>query len=140
MIISFATECQNYTSLDSADRKVTYNNRTVDLQSDDGLGPGWFRFEGAAGTRMASRCPYEKRCSARFPGWLKGGHPSFEDGQRKRKVCFRGNITCCSFPLPSKLGTVARSMCITLMVSLKESLNSATVAVIKHVNIPILRK
>ena len=44
-----------------------------------------------------------------------------------------------SFPLPPKLGTVVHSMCITFMVPLEITLNSATVAVIKLMNIPILR-
>ena len=44
------------------------------------------------------------------------------------------------FSLQSKLGTVVRSMCITFMIPLQIELNSATVAVIKHMNIPILRK
>ena len=97
MSMSRLIECQNYTRLNSADRKVTFVQDTK--QSDNELGPGWFRFEGAAGTIMASTCPPKfKRCGARFPGWLKGGHPSVADGQSKRKVCFRGESSnCCSF-------------------------------------------
>ena len=53
---------------------------------------------------------------------------------------FAGTAIVVSFPLPSKLGTVVYSMCITFMVSLQKELDSATVAVIKHVDIPILRK
>ena len=44
-----------------------------------------------------------------------------------------------SFQLPSKLGTVVHSMCITFMVTLEITLNSVTVAVIELTNIPILR-
>ena len=68
VFISRFTECQNYARLDSADRKVTYVSRRGNRQSDNGLGPGWFRFEGAAGTRMASTCPDAQRCGARLPG------------------------------------------------------------------------
>ena len=93
--ISRFTECQNYARLDSADRKVTYVSTRGYRQSDNGLGPGWFRFEGAAGTRMASTCPDVQRCGARLPGWLEGGHPSVADGQSERKVCFCGNNNCC---------------------------------------------
>ena len=45
-----------------------------------------------------------------------------------------------SIPLQSKLETVVHSMCITFMVPLQVGINSATVAVIKHVNIPISKK
>ena len=52
---------------------------------------------------------------------------------------FAGAPNVVPFPLPSKLRTVVHSMCITFMVPLKVALISATVAVIKHVDIPILR-
>ena len=42
-------ECQNYGSLNNADRKITSGRRNY---CDRGIGPGWFRFEVSAGTRM----------------------------------------------------------------------------------------
>ena len=87
------SECQKYTSLSSGDRKETYGTKWP-WQCDNNLGPGWFRFEGAAGSRMATTClPYD-RCDTWATGWLNGGHPSVADGQVTRQVCFRwGN--CC---------------------------------------------
>ena len=59
------------------------------------MGSGWFRFQGAAGTRMATSCPPEYRCNTNAPGWLNGGHPSVADGQVTRQVCFNWNRLCC---------------------------------------------
>ena len=85
------SECQNYQSLTSADRKVTHG---IGGKCDNGLGPGWFRFEGAAGTRIATTCPPYHRCGTDAPGWMNGGHPSVADGQVTRQVCFSWDYCC----------------------------------------------
>ena len=87
------SECQNYASLNSADRKVTYT--TLHRYCDNGIGPGWFRFEGSAGTRMPTSCPPTYRCSAGATGWLNGGHPTVADGQVSRQACFHWDSNCC---------------------------------------------
>ena len=92
-IYSFSTECQNYQSINSADRKITYT--TYHGYCDSGITPGWYRFEGAAGTRMPSSCTPSKRCGAHAVSWLTGGHPSVADGKVTRKVCFSYNGNCC---------------------------------------------
>ena len=51
----------------------------------------WYRFTGAAGTRMPTSCVTFKRCGGKRPGWLSGGHPKKVDGRVSRKVYF------CSF-------------------------------------------
>ena len=92
-IFFFSTsECQNYGSLDSANRKITYSSRGY---CDNGIGPGWFRFEGSAGTRMPTSCPPIHRCGTSAPGWMNGGHPSVADGQVIRTVCFHSYDKCC---------------------------------------------
>ena len=56
--------------------------------------PGWFRFTGAAGDRMPTKCPETKRCGTHAPGWLNGNHPSVAEGIVSREVCYHwGN--CC---------------------------------------------
>ena len=88
------SECQNYTRLNNADRKITYgrNPRKCDI----GIGPGWFRFEGSAGTRMPTSCTPIHRCGTDITGWLEGSHPTVGDGQVSRRVCFRYG-GCCAF-------------------------------------------
>ena len=93
IIIFFMSECQHYGSLNNADRKITYGR--ISYQCDSGIGPGWFRFEGSAGTRMPTSCPPMNRCNTHLPGWMNGGHPTVADGQVSRQVCFNwGN--CCN--------------------------------------------
>ena len=90
----FSSECQNYQSLTGADRKITYSRG---LACDDHLGPGWFRFQGAAGTRMPTSCPSTYRCNTLITSWLNGGHPTVADGQVTRQVCFHWYLKCCNW-------------------------------------------
>ena len=87
------SECQNCGSLNSYTRKITYSGSTS--YCDSGIGPGWFRFEGSAGTRMATSCPPTSRCGTVATGWLNGGHPTVADGQVSRQVCFHYSGNCC---------------------------------------------
>ena len=89
----YTSECQNYQSLTSADRKLTYS--FLSIQCDNGLGPGWFRFQGAAGNRMPTSCPPMYRCNTASTGWLNGGHPTVADGKVTRQVCFHWKSNCC---------------------------------------------
>ena len=94
-MIYFESECQSYTSLTSADRKITYV--TVNAVCDSGIGPGWYRFQGSAGIRMPTSCVPKYRCKTNAPGWLKEGHPKVAEGQVSRTVCFNWNSNCCQF-------------------------------------------
>ena len=94
--LSFAlcsAECQNYTSLIGADRKITYSDQS-NILCDDTLGPGWFRFQGAAGTRMSTSCTPPGMCSTHGTSWLTGTHPTVADGKVTRQVCFRWDDCC----------------------------------------------
>ena len=89
------SECQNYTRLTNADRKITYGRNPRKCDSD--IGPGWFRFEGLAGTRMPTSCTPVQRCSTDVTGWLKGGHPTVADGKVSKWVCFHYLDACCDW-------------------------------------------
>ena len=95
IIFNLTTECQNYVSLNTADRKITYpdHNHTC----DSGLGPGWFRFEGSAGTRMPTSCPPYDRGDTDATAWINGIRPTVADGQVSRKVCFHWTSSCCEW-------------------------------------------
>ncbi|KAL9961296.1 hypothetical protein ACROYT_G030208 [Oculina patagonica] len=84
--------CQNYQSLSGADRKINYYSGSY---CDSGIGPGWFRFQGGAGTRMPTSCPPTYRCDTSATGWLNGGHPTVADGQVTRQACFHWSSNCC---------------------------------------------
>lgn len=89
----FVSECHNYHSLTNRTRNTAYISRKLRL-CDRKLGPGWFRFEGAAGNRMPTKCVPRHGCGTLRPGWLKGGHPIVADGKVFRKVKFRSSEDC----------------------------------------------
>ena len=91
-LLILAAECPSYSSLTSGDRKTTY--RTTSASCDENL-KGWYRFQGAAGTRMPTTCPPKYRCNTYVTGWLNGGHPTVADGKVSREVCFHWHSICC---------------------------------------------
>lgn len=88
-------ECQNYQSLTEANRKVTY--ATVAAKCDRYIAPGWFRFQGDAGTKMPTSCPRMQMCDTHAPGWINGEHPTVADGKVTRQVCFHWSSNCCNW-------------------------------------------
>ena len=90
------SECRNYKTLSSVDRKVTY--RPYHRLRDGTLGPGWFRFQGDAGTKMPTSCTPMYRCGSYGTGWLNGAHPQEHEGSVTRKACFHYPPSCCRFP------------------------------------------
>ena len=88
-------ECTSYSSLaESGARKTTYTSNS--FLCDNKL-KGWYRFQGAAGTRMPTSCPPKKRCSTQATGWLNGGHPTVADFKVSRQVCFPWDSSCCNW-------------------------------------------
>ena len=81
--------CKNYTVLSEADRAqghiVINNNYRCDK---DDLVPGWYRFQGAAGDRMADKCVPVNHCGTEYPGWFNGTHPTVAEGVVTRTVCY----------------------------------------------------
>ena len=55
----------------------------------------WHRFMGAAGNAMPTSCVPKHRCGTHAPGWLKGDHPTKEQGVVSRQVCFHWWWSCC---------------------------------------------
>ena len=50
---------------------------------------------GDAGTKMPTTRVPLYRCGTRLPGWLDGAHPTVEDGEVYKKVCFSDRISGC---------------------------------------------
>ena len=96
-LILIADPCYNYQNLSDADRKSSYVTPTHRKSScDKSLAEGWYRFVGAAGTKMPTTRVPAYRCGTDWPGWLKTAHPSVEDGEVQRKVCFSDRYTGCN--------------------------------------------
>ena len=82
--------CNNYTVLSEADRaqgNIVINASNYRCDRDD-LVPGWYRFQGAAGDRMADKCVPLNHCGSQYPGWLNGTHPESSEGVVSRRVCY----------------------------------------------------
>ena len=91
------SECSSYTELNTADRASGFQRGGL-VKCDKNDLPSqakWYRFTGAAGTRMPTSPVAIHHCGTHAPGWLNGQHPKKEDGLVSRKVCFNwGNNLC----------------------------------------------
>lgn len=95
-------ECQNYQAITNNNgRKNTYV--TINVYCDSTLGPGWFRFQEATGTKMPTSCVPTNRCNTHAPGWLNGAHPTVADGQVTRQVRFHYFSNCCNWSINIKV-------------------------------------
>ena len=83
-----ADPCYNYRNLSEANRKSSYVTPDGSGLCDNSLLVGWYRFVGAAGTKMPTTSVPAYRCGTDRSGWLDGAHPAVEDGEVSRKVCF----------------------------------------------------
>ena len=90
-----ADGCYNYSILNDGNRKSSYGTPEGSEQCDSKLSEGWYRFEGDAGTNMPTERVPAYRCGTDWSGWLKGAHPTLEDGEVKREVCFSNRNTGC---------------------------------------------
>ena len=99
MQISFhfvADPCFHYENLSDANRKISYVTPHGSELCDSQLPEGWYRFVGAAGTKMPTTRVPAYRCSTVWSGWLDDAHPTVEDGEIQRTVCFSDRTTGCN--------------------------------------------
>ena len=93
-----ANLCYNYHNLSDANRKSSYVTPISGLAlCDEKLPKGWYRFVGAAGTRMPTKRVPAFRCDTDWSGWLDGAHPTVEDGEVSRTVCLSDRSTGCKY-------------------------------------------
>ena len=85
--------CHNYTVLSEADRAQGHISSNYRSDRSD-LVPGWYRFQGAAGDRMADKCVPMDHCGTQYPGWLSGAHPTVAEGVVIRRVCLSAEKCC----------------------------------------------
>ena len=70
-----ADPCYDYKNLSDANRKSSYVTPLHGPSLCDCLLPeGWYRFVGAAGTKMPTTRVPAYRCGADWSGWLDGAH------------------------------------------------------------------
>ena len=83
---SVADPCYDYSNLSKANRNKKETGSTE--MCDNQLPEGWYRFVGGAGTKMPTKHVPAYRCGTVWSGWLDGVHPTVEDGEVYRTVCF----------------------------------------------------
>ena len=81
-----ADVCQFYTVLEDYDKDV--KNQTGYIKCDNNLNSGWYRFLNISGITMPTTCSPRYTCSTLYPGWLMGDHPTVDEGEVIRTVCF----------------------------------------------------
>ena len=90
-----ADPCYYHHNLSDANRKSSYVTPQYREVCDDQLLVGWYRFVGAAGTKMPTTRVPAYRCGTDWSGWLNGAHPTVKDGEVKRMVCFNDRSPGC---------------------------------------------
>ena len=93
-----ADPCYHYENLSAADRNII--NTTPEhgkALCDSPFSEGWYRFVGAAGTKMPTTRVPAYRCGTDWSGWLDDAHPTVEDGTFQKKVCFSDRSSGCKF-------------------------------------------
>ena len=93
-----ADPCYHYKNLSAADRnRINITTKDVKALCDKPFSEGWYRFVGAAGKKMPTTRVPAYRCSTDWSGWLFDAHPTVEDGEVKRKVCFSDRSDGCRY-------------------------------------------
>ena len=92
-----ADPCYHYKNLSEANRKMSYSTPQGLALCDSVLLVGWYRFVGAAGTKMPTTRVPAFRCGTVWSGWLITAHPTVEDGEVPRRVCFSDRSTGCKY-------------------------------------------
>ena len=100
LLLNFlADPCYNYRNLSEANRKSSYSTPHGSELCDNSLPEGWYRFVGAAGTKMPTTRVPAYRCGTDWSGWLAGFHPTMEDGEVLSMVCFSDRGTGCKYTI-----------------------------------------
>ena len=88
--------CTNYTVFNETDR-AQGNASPPHNGSDDNLVAGWYRFQGAAGYRMAEKCDVKWHCGTEHPVWLSSAHPTVAEDEVKGEICHANLGNCCGW-------------------------------------------
>ncbi len=99
--------CYNYTGLDDPWRANSSRPSNPSLMCDNTVTwNGWYRlFINGLSAQIPDICVSQYSCGTHAPLWIRGGHPTVEDGVVTRDVCGHWNNYCCyfgSFPIKVK--------------------------------------
>ena len=94
-------ECVNYAQLSEAFRNV--NNINGAVGCDNPFTQQWYRFTGAAGTRMPNTAPPTYACGTHASGWMNGAYPTVQEGAVARTICFHWSGNTCNWQEPAQV-------------------------------------
>ena len=94
MFICLVDGCHHYQNLTEAERKYDHETKGPGKCDDNLDGNDWYRFQGAAGTKMVTKSPGFNKCGADYPAWLDGVHPTVAEGTVVRYVCINRRKVC----------------------------------------------
>ncbi|RDD36850.1 Oncoprotein-induced transcript 3 protein [Trichoplax sp. H2] len=89
--------CVGYKELRETDRSATVKS-SFPIKCDTNVNPElWYRFNGGRNSQMMLTKCVERYmvCGAFSVGWMKGNHPSVEEGIVNRTACFYFGRNCC---------------------------------------------
>ena len=92
-----ADPCYDYKHLSEVNREISYNTPFGSELCDYQLSEGWYPSVGAAGKKMLTTRVPAFRCGTKWSGWLNGAHPTVENGEVQRTVCFSDYSTGCKY-------------------------------------------
>lgn len=100
--------CTEYKDLADGTRSASHViHNQVSAQNDNGIDERtWYRFVDKttwSPMQLPGSCTEPWACGTQSSGWLRGGHPSMEEGVVLRTVCFSWNSNCCFAELKAQV-------------------------------------
>ncbi|XP_050958356.1 adhesion G protein-coupled receptor E3-like [Labeo rohita] len=128
-----ADPCYNYTVLDNPWRSTNYG---LDSNCDQYVTwSGWYRlFINNVSAQIPDTCVAHGHCGTEFSLWIRGGHPTVQDGVVTRDVCANYSSYCCFFgSYPIKVKACPDNYYVYELVSPTQC-DSAYCAVVRSIN------
>ncbi|XP_016114714.1 pancreatic secretory granule membrane major glycoprotein GP2-like [Sinocyclocheilus grahami] len=98
--------CLNYTVLDEARRAINNTYASVKMYDCSVNWTGWYRlFLDGLSAQIPDTCVAQYSCGTDIALWIRGGHPTVQDGVVTRDVCGYAGSYCCyygSYPIKVK--------------------------------------
>ena len=89
--VALPSQCISYTTNTDSTRNVAYTG----CCNCESLSGGWYRFLGAAGTRLSTFPSNTGTCSASYPGWFNGSLPTTVGASTNGNMCFSNSGNIC---------------------------------------------
>ena len=104
-------ECTIFRTLNEESRSIITGERgynrdstlTHIYQSPKWLGPGWYRLEEPAGSKIPETPTAYQKCGTYYTGWMRGSHPTLAGQTNDVKFCFSSSSNVCYYSVMGKV-------------------------------------